>query len=250
MIASLMMYARPELQGAHRRYWAQIRSELHARGIKAPAQLADELDPFAVWSSPDLMFSQTCGMPYRKRLHGKVTIIGTPDYDIHGCPAGYYNSVLVVRKDDPRADLADFATARFAYNETMSQSGYAAPYSLTKAVGFWFRDRIQSHGHVHSARFVAQGQADIAALDAVSWRLMQRYDDFAADLRVIASTAPTPGLPYITAQTAQREALFEGVSAAIAGLEPSDRAALCLRGLVRIPSERYLAIPNPPDTEP
>ncbi|NNE53438.1 MAG: PhnD/SsuA/transferrin family substrate-binding protein [Sulfitobacter sp.] len=246
MIASLMMYARPELDAAQGRYWELIRAELAERGIAAPTHLANTVDPIAVWTSPDLVLSQTCGMPYRRFLHGKVVLVGTPDFGVEGCPPGYYHSVIVVHREDARERLVDYADARFAYNETGSQSGYAAPHALARAMGFWFKDRLQTHGHLNSARAVAEGRADIAALDAVSWRLMQRYDGFAQDLRVLTVTKPTPGLPYITGLTDQAGAVFAAVSAAIGKLDNKDLAALGLRGIVRIPATDYLAIPNPP----
>lgn len=247
MIASLMMYARPELEAAHARYWALIRDALALRGIDAPATLSNDADEFEVWNDPGLVLSQTCGMPYRTWLHENVTLIGTPDFGVPDCPPGYYNSAIVVRADDPRGTLADFAEARFTYNQTFSQSGYAAPYAQTRPLGFWFADRTQSHGHVNSSRAVAEGRADIAALDAVSWRLIAHYEPFARRLRVLEYTAPTPGLPYIAAAGVDQVATFEAINEAIAALNDADRAALGVRGLVAIPKEEYLAIANPPD---
>lgn len=247
MIASLMMYLRPETEAAHGRYWALIRAELAARGIASPAELSNEAEEFSVWRARNLVLSQTCGMPYRLWLHEDVTLIGTPDFGVEGCPPGHYNSVFVVRADDPRETLSDFADARFTYNQTFSQSGYAAAHAHCAPLGFWFSDRVQSHGHRASAQSVAEGRADIAALDAVSWRLIQRYDGFAAGLRVLARTVPTPGLPYIAGRDADRAATFAAVSAAITRLTPEDAETLGLRGLVDIPKAAYLAVPNPPE---
>ncbi|SDG68106.1 phosphate/phosphite/phosphonate ABC transporter substrate-binding protein [Sulfitobacter delicatus] len=246
MIASLMMYLRPELAEAHARYWTLIHAGLAARGIPAPERLRNEAEEFAVWNAPDLTLSQTCGMPYRLLLHERVTLVGTPDFGVQGCPPGYYNSVFVVRRNDPRETIADFRRARFAYNQSFSQSGYAAPYAHCAAQGFWFEDRSQSHSHRTSAQAVAGGRAEIAALDAVSWRMIQRYDAFAADLRVLTRTTPTPGLPYIAGAKADRSATFDAVSEAIAGLLPEDAEALGIRGLVAIPKAAYLAVPSPP----
>ncbi|WP_238936703.1 phosphate/phosphite/phosphonate ABC transporter substrate-binding protein [Sulfitobacter mediterraneus] len=248
VIASLMMYLRPENAQAHDRYWTLIRAELAQRGIDAPEKPDNARDEFEVWTADDLVLSQTCGMPYRKWLHDKVTLIGTPDYGVKGCEAGYYNSVIVVRADDHRTGLPAYRDARFTYNQTFSQSGYAAPFALAKTHGFWFENRSQSHGHLNSARAVAEGRADIAALDVVTWQLIQKYDAFAADLRVLAQTSPTPGLPYIAAAGVDRQATYEAVSAAIAGLDQADRDALCLKGLTHIPKAAYLAISNPPET--
>ena len=249
MIASLIMYHRPELAAVHARYWEAIRQGLADRGIDAPIELSQEADRLSVWNNPDLTLSQTCGMPYRLWLHDTVSLIGTPDYGVQGCPPGYYRSAIVVRRDDDREDLQDFKTATFAYNQTHSQSGYAAPFAHLKPHGFWFENRLEQGLHSNSAWAVAQGTADIAALDAVTWRLMERYDDFAGSLRVLAWTDPTPGLPYIAAATADRSLTFEAIESAIAALEPEDRELLSLRGIVDIPKERYLAVPNPDTPE-
>ena len=245
MIASLIMYDRPELAAAHARYWEAIRQGLADRGIDAPTDLSQEGERFSVWNDPGLILSQTCGMPYRLWLHDKVSLVGTPDYGVQGCLPGYYRSAIVVRRDDDREDLQDFKTATFAYNQTHSQSGYAAPFAHLKPYAFWFENRLEKGLHSNSARAVAEGNADIAALDAVTWRLMERYDDFAGSLRVLAWTEPTPGLPYIAAATAGRALTFAAVESAIAALEPEDRELLSLRGIVAIPKERYLAVPNP-----
>ncbi|MFG6529622.1 MULTISPECIES: phosphate/phosphite/phosphonate ABC transporter substrate-binding protein [unclassified Sulfitobacter] len=247
MIASLMMYLRPETAEATGRYWALIRDALHAQGIPAPERLSNVAEEFAVWTAPDLTFSQTCGMPYRLWLHDRVTLIGTPDFGVEGCPPGYYNSVFVVRANDPRETISDFHAARFTYNQTFSQSGYAAPYAHCRARGFWFSERSQSHSHRASAKAVAEARADIAALDAVSWRLIESHDAFAGDLRVLERTAPTPGLPYIAAAGADAVATAAAVRAAIGGLMAADAATLGLRGLIDIPKAAYLAVPSPPD---
>ena len=247
MIASLMMYDRPELQGPHDRYWALIRSELAARGLSSPERLSNEADPFTVWCDPALVLSQTCGMPYRLWLHEDIALVGTPDYGLSECPPGHYRSPIVVRSKDPRATLKDYADARFAFNADHSQSGFAAIYNTVASLGFWFKDRVVSGSHLSSARMVAQGDADIAALDAVTWALIQRYDAFSENLRVLSWTTPTPGLPYIAAKTADAPATFDAVQAAIAALAEADRAALMLNGIVRIDTAAYLEVPNPPE---
>ncbi|SFD84343.1 ABC-type phosphate/phosphonate transport system, substrate-binding protein [Sulfitobacter brevis] len=248
MIASLMMYLRPETADATARYWALIREGLIARGIPAPAELANDSSEFEVWRAPDLVLGQTCGMPYRLWLHRQVTLIGTPDFAVDGCPSGYYNSAIIVRKDDPRATPEAFDGACFAYNQTFSQSGYAAPYAALKPLSVWFDRRLQTHSHRAAAQAIASGAADIAALDAVSWRLIARYEPCAEQLRVLMHTEPTPGLPYIAGPTANAQTTFEAVREAINNLNETDRETLGIKGLVAIPKSAYLAIDNPPDT--
>lgn len=246
MIASLMMYARPELEGAHARYWALIRQSLKVRGIATPEGLSNDAPVFDVWQSPDLVLSQTCGMPFAVRLHAEVQLVGTPDFGIEGCAPGYYRSAIVVRADDPRKTLTDFADARFAYNEGLSQSGFSAPYAAARDAGFWFAHRVQTGGHLASARAVADGSADIAALDAMTWRLIERYEALAGGLRVLTLTEPTPGLPYITGPDKDARAIADGVAEAMDQLDAADRDALGLRGLVQIPKSDYMAVTLPP----
>lgn len=245
MIANLMMYQRPELEAAHNRYWALIRKHLADAGIASPENLSQDAEEFSVWADPNLVLSQTCGMPYRTMLHDKVALVGTPDFGVEGCPEGYYRSALIVRKDDPRYDFLAYKDAVFAYNQTFSQSGYAAPYEHIQAYGFWFENKLHTEQHILSAKAVANGQADIASLDAVSWRLMCEYEGFAKDLRVLEWTRPTPALPYICAKGADPKATFNAVARAIAELADMDRDLLGLKGMVYISKEDYLAIPNP-----
>lgn len=249
MIASLMMYARPELATAHARFWAQIRDQLSARGIDSPRALSQDAPMFDVWLHPQMVLSQTCSMPYRTWLKDQVTLLGTLDYGVAGCPEGYYKSALVVRRDETRQNLVSFKESVFAFNQTHSQSGYAAPFAHARARGFWFENRLETGAHVASAQAVVQGQADVAALDAVSWRLMQRYDKFAQDLRVLEWTEPTPGLPLITGANQDADAVFEAVSMSIETMSDEDKNLLGIKGLVRIPKAKYLALETPPDID-
>jgi ABC-type phosphate/phosphonate transport system substrate-binding protein len=245
MIANLMMYQRSELTGAHDRYWQLIRKGLQEAGIQSPETLSQDAEEFFVWKHPELVLSQTCGMPYRTWLHDKVALVGTPDFGVAGCPPGYYRSALVVRADDPRTHVDAFENATFAYNQTFSQSGYAAPYWHIKPLGFWFENRLHTDQHLLSAKVVAEGRADIASLDAVSWRNIETYEPFAHKLRVLDWTIPTPGLPLITAPGQNRTAIFTALDQAIAHLKESDRALLGIKGIVQIEKSTYLRVPNP-----
>ncbi len=247
MIANLMMYQRPQLVEAHDNFWALIREHLHAVGIESPETLSQTAEEFFVWKHPDLVLSQTCGMPYRTWLHDKVQLVGTPDYGLAGCPAGYYRSAIIVRSDDARTEIGAFKDAVFAYNQTFSQSGYAAPFWHLKSEGFWFENRLHTDQHLESARAVATGRADIAALDAVTWRNIETYEPLARDLRVLAWTTPTPGLPLITAMGRDASLMFEAVKGAIDALGDQSRTLLGIEGIVKIPKEDYLKVRNPDD---
>ena len=245
MIASLGMYDMPELHDANDRYWSAIRAELGY----GPDRLSRGEDLWPIWQDPDLLFAQTCGYPYRARLHGRVQLVGTPDHGLPGCPPGHYRSVLMVRADDGRA-LADFHGACLAYNEALSQSGWAAPSLYLRGHGVRPGALLETGAHANSARAVADGRADIAGIDALTWQLLTEYrPDLTGRLRVLDQTEPTPALPYITGPCRDARAIFAAVSRAIAGLDRELRTSLHLHGLVEMSAAEYLAMPTPPGPE-
>jgi ABC-type phosphate/phosphonate transport system substrate-binding protein len=250
MIASLPMYDRPETAAANDRLWAGIRDRLRAEGLPAPeALIRGASDLWPQWTSADLVLSQTCGFPYRTRLHGQVLLVGTPDYGVDGCAPGYYRSVFVARADDPRDRIDQFDGAGLAYNEAMSQSGWAAPQAHAARIGIRLLSVLETGAHEQSARAVAQGRADVAALDAVTWRLLQRFDPVTRNLREVGLTDPTPGLPLITSQTHDPDILFDVLAEAIADMPDADRDLTGLLRLVRIPAAAYLSVPTPPSPD-
>lgn len=240
MIAMLGMYDRAEISGANDAFWASIRAKL---GF-GPINLTRDMDFWEIWQSPELLFAQTCGLPYRSKLHGKVQLVGTPDYGVSGCPAGYYHSVIVARRE-AGVDLKELGSLRLAYNETNSQSGWAAFWAHVPE-GSAVKEKLASGSHLNSARMVASGKADIACVDAVTWELIGAYDSFAADLTVLESTAPTPGLPFVTSLTQDAEVIRRAVREAIDELKPEQRKFLGLKSLIDVPSSTYLALPLPP----
>ena len=240
------MYARPELDDTIAQFWDLIRKNLYQKGISSPTNLSQDAEDIGSWLDPNLVLSQTCGMPYRNILHGKVQLVGTPIYDLPDCPPGHYFSVIVVRRDDPRSTLKEYSQAVLAYNMEISQSGYAAPLNHAATKGICFPNRIKSHGHVKSAEMVSRGEADITAIDAVTWMLIERHEAFISNLRVLEQTTPTtPVLPLITSLTLNADQIYDAVKRAIQDLSQDMRDAMLLKGIVKIPTSEYLNIPNP-----
>ncbi len=244
MTAMLGMYDMPALRAANDRFWSLI----HANLGYGPQHLDRTRDVWDVWQDSDLIFAQTCGMPYRTRLHGQVQLVGTPDYDLLGCPAGHYCSVLVARADDPR-DLSDLTNGVFAYNEALSQSGWAAPITHLTALGLAPTRLLETGGHALAAQAVAEGRADFASLDALTWELLNEHTDLGSRLCEIARTTPTPALPFITSLGQDADQIAKAVRSAIVDLSDEDRRRLHIRRLIDIPADQYLAVPTPPTPE-
>ena len=245
MIASLPMYDRPENASAHDVLWALIRDALRAEGVPAPEALNREVGIWDGWQSPDLVVGQICGLPLRAKLHDRVELIATADYGLPNTPAGHYRSVFVVRQNDSE-NIADYADKIFAYNEENSQSGWASPQSFAQDLGFQFQNIHKTGAHRQSAIDVAAGVADIAALDAISWRHIAAHDLAAKKLNVIGHTQATPGLAFIAAKGTDTRPHLRAVTSAIAALPNDARLTLGVRGVARIPLSAYLAVPTPP----
>ncbi len=239
------MYDHPAITRDTDALWCALRDQLRFAGVDAPDALQRDQDLWAGWYAPELVLSQTCGLPFRARLHDAVTLIGTPDYALPGCPPGYYNSVILMRRDDPRRDPSDWGALRLAYNDALSQSGWAAAMRHAEEFGARFDRFVMTGAHRASAQSVADDRADIAFLDAQTWRLMQRHDQISGALDEIGRTVPTPGLPLIAGIGADRDATADAVKKAIAALAPHNRAALDITGLVQIPVGDYLDQPIP-----
>jgi ABC-type phosphate/phosphonate transport system substrate-binding protein len=63
-----------------------------------------------------------------------------------------------------------------------------------------FSERIVTAAHRASIVAVAEGRADVCAVDCRSWHLARLYEARAADVEVVGWTARRKGLPYITSR--------------------------------------------------
>ncbi|WP_340160315.1 PhnD/SsuA/transferrin family substrate-binding protein [uncultured Hoeflea sp.] len=248
--ASLPMYDWPEIRDATDGLWQAVREQLRERGIEAPEALDRHADPETLWTNPALLLSQTCGYPYATMLADKVTLVGTPAHAVTGAEPGRYFSVLVARKNGAPQHLADLSGKRFAYNMQHSQSGFAAPVRLLADAGLAsLPEPLKTAAHRASIQAVADGKADWAAIDAVTWELAKRHEPASQDLTVFARTPDTPALPLITSlqHANHRDTIADAYEAAITELDKQTRDAVLITGLARFKPGDYapLAAPLP-----
>lgn len=248
VVAGLPMYDWPEVAADVERLWEEIACAARARGVTVPDELTRTEMLVDLWGDPSMILGQVCSLnPVRDGL-GETEVIGTIVYrPAPGLPdpeAGSYYSVIVARADDRRCrDLGAhgtgrgeanefiqrFAGARVAANGTDSQSGY---WSLGHYVrehldeGPVFGDVLFTGAHRDSVRAVADGRADIAAIDVHSWRLATEHEPTSAALTIVGTTAPTPGVVCVVSWElkAHREALDAALHDALANLAGTQTA--------------------------
>ena len=244
-VAFLPMYAVRGAQAHADALWDGLRDAIRNGGIDAPERVAHFVPRLEGWLHPDLILGQTCGLPYITKLCNRVELVGTPDYGVEGCPPGFYHSTLVVSSVDPRTRLSEFSGSVLAINGKDSQSGYgaimlaSAPYVRE---GRFFDRAIHTGSHEASMRLVARGLADIAAIDSVTWRMSRRFDPQTSGLKVIGTTEPTPGLPFIAAAGKPAAKLFDAVRTGITALPEATRQAFGLRDVLPLQKRDYEAI--------
>lgn len=203
-----------------------------------PATLPpDELDYHKLWLHPALLFAQTCWGPMELGLSSHVQVVGQPSYEAYeGGQGELYSSALVMRTGegpevrspaDGKAVLPlDLIRGkRFTFNSLDSMSGSIGLTRDLQAAGESldiFSSRAESGGHRGSIVAVAEGRADVAAIDCESWALAQRFEPAAGKVVIVGWTARRKGLPFITAR-ATPEKTVKAMREALAGLAEQPR---------------------------
>ncbi|MBL8576065.1 MAG: PhnD/SsuA/transferrin family substrate-binding protein [Mesorhizobium sp.] len=186
-----------------------------------PATLPpDSLDFHTLWQHPGLLIAQTCWGPLEQGLAADVVVVGQPSYDgIEGGQGELYSSAILMRRGNGEATpspadgravlpLDLMRGVRFAYNGTDSMSGVIALTRDLEAAGISlaiFSERIETGAHRASIIAVAEGRADVCAVDCRSWQIAQLYERSAADVEVVGWTARRKGLPFITSRHTQSD---------------------------------------------
>lgn len=202
-IALLPMYDWPECRAATDTLWQSLASALTGAGFDAPEQLTRSDRPLTdLWTAPELLLGQTCGLPYVRDLAGRVQLVATPAYTLPDCAPGFYRSRIIVSHHSTASGMQDLRGRTAAINGWNSQSGFVALAAVTPEwnPGRHFGKLDLSGSHLASLQAVAAGRADVAAIDAVSFALAERHlPDLTGQVRVLTSSPETPGLPLITA---------------------------------------------------
>lgn len=196
-LASLPMYAFAETQEADRGGAAKISSR-----FSETLEWVDTAD----YADPRLALSMSCWGPINAGAMPPLRVLAQLDYSTCDGGAGaLYRSAIVVRGAGPVVSPAGHAVlpqpeGRFAFNEAHSRSGILA---LREDAKDWpdavWQGALETGSHRGSVLAVAEGRADFAAIDCMTWHLLQQFEPACEVLRVAGWTAPRLGLPYVCA---------------------------------------------------
>lgn len=252
-VASLPIYDVPELAEHTDRLWQAMARALRRHGFDdVPIRLDRRRHHREVWHDPDLLISQTCGYPLVNELDGLVRVVATPSYAVSECVGAWYTSRVLVRKDSPAHGLGEVAGMVCAANEIDSHSGMNGFRALLAPVaarrhGRLFSRVVWSGGHRSSLEMLAAGEADVTAVDSVSFALIDRVaPELTRNTREIARTAPCPGVPLITnASRSDEEVAAMRRALAEVFRDPDtrrDREALLIDDIEILPDAAYQTV--------
>lgn len=110
-----------------------------------------------------------------------------------------YRSAIVVRSDSNAASITDTMSERLAVNEYGSWSGYEGFVRWLASNGLAadsYPTTVLTGSHRNSAMAVADGTADVAAIDHTVFELLAAEEQWIADLRVLTYTHDWPAPPF------------------------------------------------------
>lgn len=211
-IASMPMYDLPEVRSALDRLWEDLARNFSLEGIPdVPNKLVHGRPLRKLWGDPSLFFSQCCGYDLVNRYKGKLILLATPHYGAPGCKGINYSSVVIVKEDCPNTDVLQMRGAICVINGPESHSGMGALRALVAPnshQGRFFSQVKVSGAHAKSIEMVRNGEANVAAIDCVTYALLKWYRPATFEgIRKLGRTYRAPGIPYVTRATGKSDLL-------------------------------------------
>jgi phosphonate transport system substrate-binding protein len=167
----------------------------------------------------------------------------------YGSRPVYYSDVIV-RRDSALRSFDDLRGRTWAYNETLSQSGYGITrYHLARLgeTGGYFGQLIEAGRHERAIALVASGEVDAAAIDShVLDTYLDLHPHLERALRIVDSLGPSPIQPVAVRRSLSQD-LKEDLRLALAEIEASAEGRSCLARaqvarFVRVDEETYNSV--------
>ena len=189
-----------------------------------PEYLERSLSLQKQWQHPQLLLSQCCG-PDLFGAAGGLEPVARPIFDLACEPGTYFSHVVKVAYSHTSA-------RRVVINSPSSRSGCAALLGWLEKRGWTPSKVVVSGSHAASAQMLRRGQADLAAIDAMSWKIIDT-----SRLEIVGKTSSAPAPPYIKRMgiTVPKSVLFEALEVALS--EAGE--ALGIKGVLPADLELY-----------
>ena len=243
------MYDFPEVQNSTEKLLVALVEALESCNETAHVQTPDSsvhAELMKMWRSKDMVLSQSCGLPFMEELHQFVNVIGTPTWTDVSDERGRYQTVIVVREALGISSIAEVRGMRPVVSNTQSLSGWCslgvALSEVTTEPSF-VQPFTQSGGHAKSLQILQDDKADIASIDAATFRLLSRHrPTLVKNVRVIGYGPAVPATPIIVSKSSAVDAdeLYRVVSGVFGRSElQAALADIGISGFVRLANSDY-----------
>ena len=197
------MYNIPEIWDAQSALWKGIATYMVREGIREiPAELSRGQPLAKLLSDENMLLSQCCGYDVVRGYRETLTTLATPVFDVSECSGYEYSSLIIVAEECPYEDVLEMRGCAAVANGPESHSGMSALRHLVwpkNVNGSFFGSVVYSGGHVQSLKSIQDGRADVAAIDCVTHKLLERYSPSTiAGTRTLGRTFFAPAPPYVT----------------------------------------------------
>jgi ABC-type phosphate/phosphonate transport system substrate-binding protein len=221
------------------------------------SEIGDRLDENLLFDSgesvlrdPRLFIGHTCGYPLMKHLQDAVTPFCVPVFDVPGVQGNLYSSRIIVSNQADISTLAECRNGVVAVNHSDSNSGMNVLRHAIAALNPkspFFATVIDSGGHLQSLTAVAEQRADVAAIDCVSFQLIEdRWPELTARVRSIGDSVNTCGLPLVVPTskraTTNTDNVVQALNQALEQVDPEIRLRLHLKHFERVSIDDYRSI--------
>ncbi|PPL17989.1 hypothetical protein UN63_02125 [Oceanisphaera arctica] len=248
-MASLPWYDLPKRQLQLDHFWSVLKLQLQDRDVsllldtKLPNSLDRHTPLEQQWANPNLLLSQCCGPDlFTPQAQGLVPIARPVFGDLDCTPGQYFSYIVSASGREPESrrfkGRQSAGMTRFVINSASSRSGCAALFEWAAASNIDCDEVLISGAHANSLDYLRRGAADLAAIDAHSWPLL---DSRGTTIIGRSTEAPTP--PFVMHQhnpigaTWMREALSSAIQQA--------GASINIAAVIGTNSQTYQPIPAP-----
>ncbi len=240
------MYAPNDAHKAAWQSWLSALSDSYLKQCYATVELGfSEHDE--AYTNPNLITAQTCGYPLVTRWAKTHKPIAVALFDVPGCTldTAQYSSWFITRADHPANSLQQFRDTRIALNSDSSNSGMnVLRYAISQFASTerFFSERLLTGGHKQSMYAVAEGRADLAAIDVVTYALINELEPgMCQQLKIVGQSESTTGLPFICAKHSDlnHNELCIAMNQAVEHMAPKARKLLHLSGFKSATAQDY-----------
>ena len=185
-------------------FWQFVRGFLEEQGIKTGSNLYDaKSSTISLAREGRLMLGQMCGLNFSRYREDIPGYLGSFILAEKGVPEGYYHSVIIAAKKLEKISIDNLPVNELcaAINEKDSYSGRFALYqTLGRSPNLCAFGRVSYTGaHRDTLAAISCGQADIGAIDCLTWHMLQSAcPEQVERVKVIGTSRPVPAPPLVS----------------------------------------------------